>query len=97
MQVSLRKLLMPIVQNKVNLNYETVVTDEVITLTNPNTTLGFVRFKNTGAIEYIFVQPMYRKKGLAKVLLDKVKRITGKNTFPEPPISPLGKKLFKLD
>jgi GNAT superfamily N-acetyltransferase len=57
--------------------------------------LGFVRFKDTGAIEYIFVQPMYRKLGLAKKLLNKVREITGNDPVPEPPISPLGRMLFK--
>ncbi len=83
-------------QNKVsNIQYDTTVIDGVITFTNPNTTLGFVRFKDTGAIEYIFVQPMYRKLGLAKKLLNKVREITGNDPVPEPPISPLGRMLFK--
>jgi hypothetical protein len=97
MLVSSRKLLMPIKQNKtIDIKYDTVVTDGVILLTNPNTTLGFVRFKPTGAVEYIFVQPMYRKYGLAKKLLSKVKELTGQEPVPEPPISPLGQKLFKV-
>ena len=84
-------------QNKTyNLEYECTVTDGIVLLTNPNTTLGFVRFKNTGAVEYIFVQPMYRKQGLAKKLLSKVKELTGKDPEPEPPVSPLGRKLFKV-
>jgi len=97
MLVNLRKLLMHTKPNKTpNLQYDTIVTDGVVTLTNPNTTLGFVRFKNNGAIEYIFVQPMYRRNGLAKKLVDKVRELTGKEPEPEPPISPLGRKLFKL-
>jgi len=97
MLASSRKLLMLIKQNKtINMKYDTVVTDGIITLTNPNTTLGFVRFKPTGAIEYIFVQPMYRKHGLAKTLLSKVAELTGQEPVPEPPISPLGQKLFKV-
>ena len=88
---------MPIKQNKeFDLKYDTVVTDGVVLFTNSNTTLGFVRFKNTGDVEYIFVQPMYRKQGLAKKLLNKVKELTGKEPVPEPPISPLGKVLFKV-
>jgi GNAT superfamily N-acetyltransferase len=84
-------------QNKTsNLDYECTVTDGIVLLTNLNTTLGFVRFKNTGAVEYIFVQPMYRKHGLAKKLLSKVKELTGKDPEPEPPVSPLGRKLFKV-
>ena len=60
-------------QNKTsNLKYEFTVTDGIVLLTNPNTTLGFVRFKDTGAVEYIFVQPMYRRLGLARTLLQKV-------------------------
>jgi hypothetical protein len=55
-----------------------------------------VRFKSDGAVEYNFVQPMYRRYGLAKKLLNKVKEITGNEPNPEPPISPLGRKLFKL-
>lgn len=87
---------MPIKPNKVSKpEYHTTVTDGVITFTNPNTTLGFVRFKPTGAIEYIFVQPQYRKLGLAKKLVDQVRDITGHDPVPEPPISPLGRCLFK--
>ena len=97
MLASSRKLLMPTKQNKIcNFEYDTVVTDGIITFTNPNTTLGFVRFKPTGAVEYIFVQPMYRKHGLAKTLLSKVRELTGQEPVPEPPISPLGQKLFKV-
>lgn len=88
---------MHIKQNKeFDLKYDTVVTDGVVLFTNSNTTLGFVRFKNTGDVEYIFVQPMYRKQGLAKKLLNTVRDITGKNPVPEPPISTLGKLLFKV-
>jgi len=84
-------------QNKtIDMQYNTVVTDGIVTLTNPNTTLGFVRFKPTGAVEYIFVQPMYRKQGLAKKLLSKVMELTGQDPVPEPPVSPLGQKLFKV-
>ena len=88
---------MPTKQNKtINMKYDTVVTDGVVLFTNSNTTLGFVRFKPTGAVEYIFVQPIYRKQGLAKQLLMRVEELTNNKTFPEPPISPLGKILFKI-
>lgn len=96
MLVSSRKHLMHTKQSKTpKLEYDTVVTDGIITFRNPNTTLGFVRFKDTGAVEYIFVQPMYRRMGLATQLLEKVKQITGKEIVPEPPISPLGQILFR--
>lgn len=96
MLVNSRKLLMRTKQSKTSkLKYDTVITDGIITFRNLNTTLGFVRFKDTGAVEYIFVQPMYRKQGLATQLLEQVKMITGQDPVPEPPISPLGKILFK--
>ena len=60
-----------------------------------NTTLGFVRFNNIGEVEYIFVNPIFRKKGLAQKLLKLVKEKTGKKIIFQKPISPLGEKLLK--
>ena len=76
-------------------NYELVVSDGVYTLKNLNTTIGFVRFNENGEIEYIFVNPIFRKKGLAKKLLKLVKEKTGKKIIFQEPISPLGEKLIK--
>ena len=76
-------------------NYELVVSDGVYTLKNLNTTIGFVRFDKNGEIEYIFVNPIFRKKGLAKKLLKLVKEKTGKKIIFQQPISPLGEKLIK--
>ena len=70
-------------------------TDGVFTLKNDNTTLAFVRFNDLGEVEYIFVNPMFRKKGLAKKLLKLVREKTGKKLILQPPISPLGEKLLK--
>ncbi len=66
----------------------------VFTLKNNNTTIGFVRFNNFGEVEYIFVNPIFRKKGLAKKLLKLVKKKTGKKIILQEPISPLGEKLL---
>ena len=38
--------------------------DGVFTYKNLNTTIGFVRFNKAGEIEYIFVNPIFRKKKL---------------------------------
>ena len=76
-------------------NYELVVSDGVYTLKNLNTTIGFVRFNENGEIEYIFVNPIFRKKGLAKKLLKLVREKTGKKIIFQEPISPLGEKLLK--
>ena len=76
-------------------DYELTQSDGVFTLKNLNTTIGFVRFNNSGEIEYIFVNPIFRKKGLAKKLLKLVKEKTKKNLVFQDPISPLGSKLLE--
>ena len=50
-------------------NYECVETEGIITFKNINTTLGFARYNEMGEIEYIFVNPIFRRKGLAKQLI----------------------------
>lgn len=81
--------------NKSNHDYELVETDGVFTYKNINTTIGFVRFNTSGEIEYIFVNPMFRKKGFAKKLLQLVIEKTGKKPIFQKPISPLGNKLIQ--
>ena len=66
----------------------------VFTFKNPNTTLGFVRFNEKGEIEYIFVNPIFRKQGLATKLLKLVKQKTNKEIKFQEPISTLGSKLL---
>ena len=82
-------------KNYDSLNYQIIVTDGVFTMKNANTTIGFVRFNEDGEIEYIFVNPIFRKKGLAKKMLKLVKNKTKKNIIFQKPISPLGNKLLK--
>jgi GNAT superfamily N-acetyltransferase len=76
--------------------YEISETDGVITFKNKNTTIGFIRFNNKGEVEYIFVNPGFRGKGLGKKLLKLTKEKVGKELVPQKPISPLGKKLFNI-
>jgi len=78
-----------------NIKYELSETDGVFTLKNKNTTLGFVRFDEKGEVEYIFVNPIFRKQGIAKKLLKLVREKTGKKLVLQEPISPLGSKLLK--
>jgi len=78
-----------------DVKHELVQTDGVFTLKNLNTTVGFVRFNNNGEIEYIFVNPIFRKKGFAKKLLELVKKKINKTLIFQEPISPLGLKLLK--
>ena len=77
-------------------NYECVETEGIITFKNVNTTLGFARYNKKGEIEYIFVNPIFRRKGLAKELIKIIEKKNGKKPIPQEPISPLGKKLFQL-
>ena len=76
--------------------YEISEVDGVITFKNKNTTIGFIRFNSKGEVEYIFVNPAFRKQGLAKKLLKLTKERTGKDLITQKPISPLGKKLFNI-
>jgi GNAT superfamily N-acetyltransferase len=78
-----------------NNHYHTSFTDGVITFKNINTTLGFVRYNEEAEVEYIFVNPIFRRKGLAKKLLQLIKQKTKIKPKPQNPISSLGEKLFK--
>ena len=79
-----------------NTNYDVDLSDGVITFKNVNTTLGFVRYNQEAEVEYIFVNPMFRRKGLAKKLLQIIEEKIKVKPKPQDPISPLGKKLFKI-
>ena len=76
------------------LQYTLEQSDGVFTFKNENTAIGFVRFNHKGEVEYIFVNPIFRKQGLATKLLQLVKQKTGKEIVLQEPISPLGSKLL---
>ena len=80
----------------INISYDINQSDGVITFKNINTTLGFVRYNEVAEVEYIFVNPMFRRKGLAKKLLSIVEKKTKIKPIPQDPISPLGEKLFNI-
>ena len=79
-----------------NIDYDVDLNDGVITFKNINTTLGFVRYNEIAEVEYIFVNPMFRRQGLAKKLLSVIEKKTKIKPTPQNPISPLGEKLFKV-
>ncbi len=81
-------------KKKIFLEHKLIKSDGVFTFKNLNTTIGFVRFNKNGEVEYIFVNPIFRKKGFAKKLLKLVKKETGKKILFQKPISPLGSKLI---
>ena len=76
-------------------NFEIRETAGVFTFKNENTTIGFVRFNENGEVEYIFVNPIFRKQGLATKLLQLVREKTEREIILQEPISPLGSKLLK--
>ena len=80
----------------INLDYDVDLSEGVIIFKNVNTTLGFVRYNVTAEVEYIFVNPMFRRQGLAKKLLSIVEEKTKIKPTPQDPISLLGIKLFKF-
>ena len=76
----------------------TIRTDcnETVVIANQNTTIGYATFDMfSGELTYIFVNPIFRKKGIATKLLKMVKNKTGKKIVLQKPISPLGNKLLK--
>ena len=77
-------------------NYDISFSEGVVTFKNINTTLGFVRYNKEAEVEYIFVNPIFRRNGLAKKLLSIVEKKTKLKPTPQDPISPLGEKLFKI-
>ena len=79
-----------------NTNYNILFGDGVVTFKNINTTLGFARYNQEAEVEYIFVNPMFRRNGLAKKLLEIVEEKTKIKPTPQDPISPLGEKLFNI-
>ena len=76
------------------MEYDLIENDDVFTLKNQNTTIGFIRFNELGEVEYIFVNPLFRRKNFASKLLELVRNKTGKRIVFQTPISPLGQKLI---
>ena len=79
-----------------NSDYDISYSDGVVIFKNINTTLGFVRYNEKAEVEYIFVNPIFRRNGLAKKLLQIVEKKTAIKPKPQDPISLLGEKLFKI-
>ena len=79
-----------------NSNYNILFSDGVVTFKNINTTLGFARYNEKAEIEYIFVNPIFRRQGLAKKILQLIEEKTKIKPRLQDPISPLGQYLFKI-
>lgn len=65
--------------------------DGIITITDANTTIGYCRYDESGAIEYLFVGPPFRRRGHAKRMLALIEARLGTKVHFKPPLSPLGR------
>jgi GNAT superfamily N-acetyltransferase len=78
------------------LEYNVSVNEDTVTISNKNTTLGYARFsRNFNIIEYIFVHPTFRRKGLGAMMLRRISEELGCRPVPAPPLSKMGEQFFK--
>lgn len=75
-------------------DYQIEIGDGIVLIKNQNTTIGYTRFTQTGDVEYIYVNPMYRRQGYGTLLLVEIRRIAGQIGAVHIPVSPLGTAFF---
>jgi len=72
------------------------VTDDTVILSNANTTIGYARFSPvTRTIDYVFVNPSFRRQGYGCLLVSLSERHCGVTLAPAAPLSPLGNAFFQ--
>jgi GNAT superfamily N-acetyltransferase len=78
-------------------NFESIVlNNDTIIIKNKNTTIGYARFDvEQMVLEYLFVNPMFRRRGIGTKLLATAEMVAECTLIPSEPISPTGKKFFK--
>ena len=54
-----------------------------------------LEYDNTAQIRWIWVNPEYRRQGIARMMLSEVERRTGLLARPLPPVSDLAQGLFQ--
>lgn len=67
----------------------------ILTLGDANTTIGYCRYNPDAEVEYIFVHPAWRRRGVASFLLELVEQEVQRRLHFQPPISPLGRALVQ--
>ena len=80
-----------------NTNYNILFGDGVVTFKNINTTLGFARYNQEAEVEYIFVNPLFRRKGLAKKLLPIIEEKQGSNQNHKTLLVPWVKNFLRFN
>ena len=76
-------------------DYQIDLSEGVVLIKNQNTTIGYCRFNELGEVEYIYVNPLYRRKGFGTIMINEIKRLKGPIDLVHEPISPLGARFFK--
>ncbi|MGY9020566.1 MAG: GNAT family N-acetyltransferase [Alphaproteobacteria bacterium] len=66
-----------------------------IVLRNANTTIGYAMFsKSDASLDYIFVNPAFRRQGLGRQLVALCEKECGAKLAPALPISAVGQRFF---
>ena len=69
---------------------------DCVVFKNKNTTIGLSHFSGSECtLNYIFVHPLFRRKGLGRELLRKSEEVCGAKLTPADPVSPSGQKFFQ--
>lgn len=76
-------------------DYQIEIADGIVLIKNQNTTIGYSRFTEIGDVEYIYVNPTYRRQGYGTLLLNEIRRIAGQIATVHTPVSPLGTVFFE--
>ena len=73
-----------------------IINNDTVIISNQNTTIGYANFNvETKVLDYLFVNPSFRRRGIGSKLLSAAEKISGGTLRPAKPISPLGKQFFK--
>ena len=73
-----------------------VQNDHTVIIKNDNTTIGYACFNPSDkTLDYIYVNPLFRRQGVASKLLSVAENSSGCVLEPVKPLSPLGQKFFK--
>ena len=76
-------------------DYQIDISEGVVLIKNQNTTIGYSRFNESGEVEYIYVNPLYRRQGFGRLLILEINKLKGPISKVHDPISPLGAQFFK--
>ena len=68
---------------------------EAVIIANVNTTIGYARFSpETGLLDYIFVNPAFRRQGHGRRLVALAEQACARRLTPAAPVSPSGGLFF---